>query len=189
MSRPSFCATALAGSVVVAVDQLVVLINGPAGIGKSSVAPRVAARAANGACIAGDALRRFIVNRAAPVAVDLGLAYIGAAALTDVFLDAGYELVVVDFVFEHPRHISRYTEALSSRVPVLAVTLWAPLDVVQRRHAQRRRDAQRSGSAESSWHAIAPHLDDLGTVIDATGTVEQTLAAIDDMIDRRRLGP
>jgi hypothetical protein len=39
------------GSVIVVVDQFVVLINGPAGIGKTSVGLRVAARAANGACI------------------------------------------------------------------------------------------------------------------------------------------
>ena len=158
--------------------QLVVIVNGPAGVGKSSVAPRVAARAPNGACIAGDDLKRFVVSRAEPPTVQLGLTYVGAAALTDVFLVAGYDLVVVDFIFERPRHIRRYAESLRTPVQVLALTLWAPLDVVRRRHEQRARRGRPHGGADRSWHAIAEHLDDLGTVIDARGTIEQTVTAV-----------
>jgi hypothetical protein len=165
-------------------DQLVVLINGPGGVGKSSVAPRVAAGAANGACIAGDDLKGFIVTRAEPPTVALGLAYVGAAALTDVYLAAGFERVVVDFVFEHPRHISRFADALVTSARVMPITLWAPLDVVVRRHGQRSRPRQAEDSAERSWRAIAEQLDHLGIVIDATGTVEETLALIDQALDR-----
>jgi ribose 1,5-bisphosphokinase PhnN len=165
-------------------DQLVVLINGPAGIGKSSLAPCVAARVANGACVAGDDLKAFIVTRAEPPTVAVGLAYVGAAALTDVYLAAGFERVVVDFVFEHPRHISRFTDALVSSARVMAITLWAPLDVVARRHGQRGRPGQSEDSAERSWRAIAEQLDHLGVVVDASGTVEETLALIDEQLDR-----
>jgi predicted kinase len=169
-------------------SQLVLLINGPAGVGKSSIAPRIAMRAPNAACIAGDDLKRFVVNRAEPPAVESGLSYVGAAALTDVFLTAGYELVVIDFVFEHPRHIRRYTEALDTQVQILALTLWAPLAVVQGRHDQRGRPGQHHDSPSRSWHAIAAHLDDLGAVVDAQGTIEQTLARVSDHIDQHTLG-
>jgi predicted kinase len=135
--------------VLGAVSQVVLLINGPAGVGKSSIASRVALRAPNGACIAGDDLKRFVVNRAEPPTVELGLTYVGAAALTDVFLTAGYDLVVVDFIFEHPRHVQRYTKALKAPVQILALTLWAPLDVVQRRHRQRDRPGQDRDSASA----------------------------------------
>jgi predicted kinase len=165
------------------VAQLVVIVNGPAGVGKSSVAPRVAARAPNAACIAGDELKRFVVTRAEPPTVQLGLAYVGAAALTDVFLAAGYDLVVVDFVFERPRHIRRYTESLRTPVQVLTLTLWAPLEIVHRRREQRARPGGRHGGADRSWHVIADHLDELGAVIDACGTIEQTLAAVAAYID------
>jgi predicted kinase len=165
------------------VAQLVVIVNGPAGVGKSSIAPRVAARAPNGACIAGDDLKRFVVRRCEPPTVQLGLAYVGAAALTDVFLAAGYDLVVVDFVFERPRHIRRYAESLRSPVQVLALTLWAPLEVVRRRYEQRARPGPRHGGADPSWQAIAKHLDELGAVVDAGGTIEQTLTAVAAHVD------
>ena len=131
----------------------------------------------------------IVVSRAEPPTVTLGLAFVGAAALTDVFLDAGYELVVVDFVFEHHRHIRRYADALASAVPIIAVTLWAPLDIVERRHAERPGPPLSADSAERSWNAMAAQLDQLGAVIDASGTIEQTLAAINDEIDRFRRGP
>lgn len=83
MSRTRSPLAPVASSWVV--DQLVVLINGPAGIGKTSVGLRVAARAANGACIPCDTRKRFIVTRAEPITVKLGLAYVAATALTDVF--------------------------------------------------------------------------------------------------------
>lgn len=163
--------------------QLVVIVNGPAGVGKSSIAPRIAARAPNAACIEGDALKRFVVSRAEPPTVRLGLAYVGAAALTDVFLAAGYDLVVVDFIFERPRHIQRYAGSLRAPVQVLALTLWAPLGVIRRRQEQRVRPGRRQDGADPSWHAIAEHLDELGTVIDARGTIEQTLSAVTAHVD------
>jgi hypothetical protein len=165
-------------------QELVVLINGPAGVGKSSVAPRVAARAANGVCIAGDDLKRFIITRAEPPTVELGLAYVGAAALTDVYLTAGFDRVVVDFVFEHPRQINRFRDARGAQASVVPILLWAPLDVVLARHGGRNRPGQSEASAERSWGAIAVQLDHLGVVVDASGTLEQTLASIDKEIDR-----
>lgn len=166
--------------------QLVLLINGPAGVGKSTIAPRIATRAPNAACIAGDDLKRFVVNRAEPPTVELGLTYVGAAALSDVFLTAGYDLVVIDFIFEHPRHIQRYTQALNTPVQILALTLWAPLAVVQHRHDQRDRPGQHRDNATRSWHAIAGHLDELGAIVDAQGTIEQTLTATANHIDQQQ---
>ncbi len=167
---------------------VLVIINGPSGVGKSSIAPRVAARAPNAACIAGDELKRFVVSRVEPSTVDLGLTYVAAAALSDVFLAARYDLVVIDFIFEHPRHIERYREALGTPVEILALTLWAPLDVVRQRHRQRDRAGQRHDSATRSWKAIEDHLDELGAVIDARGTIEQTLTAVADHVDRHLVG-
>lgn len=40
------------------------MLNGPSGVGKSTIARLLAGRVANGACIHGDALADFIVTRA-----------------------------------------------------------------------------------------------------------------------------
>ncbi len=78
-------------------------------------ARRLAAGARNGACIHGDELKRFVVTRG-PDTVGQGLSYLGAAALTDVFLEAGYDLVVFEFVFERRLHAERFLGALRSDV-------------------------------------------------------------------------
>src|SRR4051794_9471356 len=118
----------------------VVLVNGPAGVGKTTVGRRLAATARNGICIHGDDLRAFIVVRD-PRAVGRGLSYAGGAALADVFLDAGYELVVFDFVFPSGRQVARFHEALRTPAPVHLLTLWAPLTTVTAREAARPRRA------------------------------------------------
>jgi hypothetical protein len=84
---------------------------------------------------------------------------------------------------EHPRHIRRYAESLRTPVQVMALTLWAPLEVVSRRHEQRGRPGGQHDGADRSWHAIAQHLDELGAVIDAGGTIDQTLTAVAVHID------
>jgi hypothetical protein len=76
----------------------VVLLNGPAAVGKSTVGRRLAATARNGVCIHGDDVRRMVVT-SEPGTVRQSLVYVGGAALADVFLEAGYELVVFEFGF------------------------------------------------------------------------------------------
>jgi hypothetical protein len=119
-----------------------------------------------------------------PGTVAQELSYVGGAGLADVFLDAGYELVVFEFGFPAPRHVERFRRALRSRVPVHLVTLWAPLGVTLAR--DRSRPAQgRLGDAAvtASWAELEAHLADLGPVVDADApvaqVVETVLAALD----------
>src|SRR4051794_2115743 len=93
-----------------------VLLNGPARAGKTTVGCRLAATARDGICVHGDDLKHFVVRRDLDT-VEGGLSYVRGAALADVFLDAGYELVVVEFIFPRRRHIERFTCALKSVVP------------------------------------------------------------------------
>jgi hypothetical protein len=65
----------------------------------------------------------------------------------------------------------------------MPITLWAPLDVVLRRHERRRRAGQVGVGAERSWRAIAEQLDHLGILVDASGTIEETLTLIDEELD------
>jgi hypothetical protein len=50
----------------------VVILNGPAGVGKTTTGRALAAMARSAACVHGDDLKGFIVRRDAPVATGLG---------------------------------------------------------------------------------------------------------------------
>jgi chloramphenicol 3-O-phosphotransferase len=156
--------------------QRVVLLNGPAGVGKTTAGRRLAATARNGVCVHGDDLKHFVVSRD-PDTVPSGLSYVGGAALADVFLDAGYDLVVFEFIFTRRRHVERFRRALRSDVPVHLLTLWAPLATVAAREAVRSNRERLGARVAECWHELAAHLDELGVVIDAlqpVGGVVQT---------------
>jgi chloramphenicol 3-O-phosphotransferase len=156
-------------------DQRIVLLNGPAGVGKTTLGRRLAATVCNGVCIHGDDLKHFVVARE-PGAVQQGLSYVGGAALADVFLDAGYDLVVFEFIFTRSVHVERFRRALRSDAPVHLLTLWAPLATIADREAARPNRERLGDRAVECWNELATRLGELGTVIDARGTEEQVLA-------------
>src|SRR4051812_29558361 len=145
----------------------VVLVNGPAGVGKTTVGRRLAATARNGVCIHGDELKGFIVARD-PRAVARGLSYAGGAALADVFLDAGYELVVFEFVFPSGRHVGRFQDALRTPTPLHLLTLWAPLTTVTAREATRPHREPLGSLVTQSWRELFANLAGLGGGGDAS---------------------
>src|SRR3954447_21178586 len=156
----------------------VVLLNGPAGVGKTTVGRLLAAGARNGVCIHGDDLKRFVVAREAGT-VAQGLAYVGAAALADVYIEAGYDRVVFEFVFPAARHVERFRGALRAGVPVRALTLWAPLATVAARDAQRAGRERLGPRVAACWRELPAGLPGLGAVVDATAPAERVAAEIE----------
>ncbi|HEX3812824.1 MAG TPA: AAA family ATPase [Mycobacteriales bacterium] len=155
----------------------IVLLNGPAGVGKTTVGERVAGGARNGVCIHGDDLKRFVVTRQDGT-VASGLSYLGGAALAEVYLDAGYDLVVFEFVFERSAHVAQFRSGLRTGHPVAMVTLWAPLEVVVERERGRPGRERLGERVSSCWEALREHLPGLGTVVDATGPLDDVVAAV-----------
>lgn len=137
-----------------------ILLNGPSGVGKTTVGRLLATRAQNGACVHGDDLRNFVVSRN-DEEVELGLGYVNAASVAANFVRGGYERVVVDYVFEHPRHVTRFVDAFDVDADLHVVTLWATGD--------RRGD-------EESYARMEPNLGSLGNVVDTTGLAPEQVA-------------
>jgi hypothetical protein len=161
-------------------DRRVVLLNGPAGVGKTTVGRRLAERAVNGVCIEGDSLKKFIVSR--DQHRPRGLAFRAAAALTEVYLDAGFELVLFDFVFEGEHHLEPFRRSLGANTAVQLVTLWAPLSVVTAREAVRPGRARLGARVAECWNSMQHNLDALGTIVQADGPVDGVVLEVERAI-------
>lgn len=168
---------AVAYSADVADDpaQRVVILNGPSGVGKTTIGRLLAGRASNGVCIHGDALAGFIVRRESD-AVERGLGYVNGATIASNFVRAGYGLVVFEYVFEGASHVQRFLDAYDAAAPVHLFTLWVELAVVQ------ARGRERSGDRVVACHeAIGANLGELGFVVENTGDPGNVAARLDEL--------
>jgi chloramphenicol 3-O-phosphotransferase len=159
-------------------EQRVVVLNGPAGVGKTTTARALAGGVDSGACIHGDDLRDFIVTRREG-SVRGGLGYRNGATIATNFIDAGYDLVVFEYVFESPGALEQFATAYAGGAPVHLYTLWAPLEVIRRRERARAGRRPLGKRLEECYRAIDGHLYELGQVIHTDSrTVDDVVAEI-----------
>ncbi|WP_280421226.1 AAA family ATPase [Nocardia carnea] len=156
----------------------VVVVNGPSGVGKTTVGRQLAARSANGIHIAGDSLREFVITR--DTHRPTGLAFRAAAALIEVYADAGFERIVFDYVFEGPEHLQPLRAALSPALQFTLVTLWAGPDVLRaRKTARGRGDAHTTDQVGHRLDRMRTNLADLGTLVPAEAGVDDIVTVIE----------
>ena len=163
-----------------AVHQRVVIVNGPAGVGKTTVGRLLAARVANGVCIHGDALAEFVVTRV-DGAVETGLGDANGATIAANYVRAGYELVVFDYCFESHAHVRRFLDVYDAPAPVTLFTLWAPLGVVAEREQGRVGRPPLGERVEECYRTMESNLADLGRVVENAGPPDEVAAVLDEL--------
>ncbi len=156
--------------------QQVIILNGPAGVGKTTIGRLIAAKFQNGVCISGDALKAFIIHRTASVKGRLG--YKNGASLVNNFIDAGYEMVVFEYVFPARKHVEYFKEVLQPTVPlnVNVFTLWAELATVQAREAKRSGRSPLHERVVECYREMEPKLAEFGTIINTENFSPQDIA-------------
>lgn len=146
----------------------VIMLNGPAGVGKTTVAAHLARLVPGSVCIRGDDLRAF-APADARVHLGPGSTYRAGAALAAAYLRMGAPRVVFEYVFERAAHVDYFRDATPVGVPVHLITLWAPLEVIQAREAKRR-DRRRLGlRVEECYRALEANLNQLGRLVPTAG--------------------
>lgn len=165
----------------------VILLNGPPGVGKTTVGTALASLVNNGACIHGDDLKSFIVSRVEGK-VEGGLGYKNGAAVATNFIAAGYELVVFEYVFEKPTHVARFLEFFRPKVPVHLFTLWAPLKVITEREQARQNCTKLGNRVVECYRTISRNLDQLGHRINNTGAQPIDIAELIYYLSKKNVG-
>src|SRR5437773_2231819 len=88
----------------------IVVLNGPPGVGKTTVAACLRGLLPGTVVIEGDALRAFTPQNAREY-LGGGSTYRAAAVLAEAYLAMGAARVVFDYVFLNPRHVAYFTQS------------------------------------------------------------------------------
>jgi predicted kinase len=154
---------------------MIVILNGPPGVGKTTVAKMLKQRLLGTVCIHGDELRAF-APEVPRKHLGGGSTYRAAAVLACSYLQMGAPRVLFDYCFLRPSHLHHFTQAMPDEASLHLFTLWAPLKLVQ--HRERTRDGRQplGDAVEECYQEMQGHLPRLGTVVDATAADAQSLA-------------
>ncbi|WP_044531470.1 AAA family ATPase [Herbaspirillum sp. B65] len=165
----------------------VVVLNGPAGVGKTTICKHLAQTFPRTVAISGDAVREFSPSDARDW---LGprSTYRASASLISSYLEMGAGRVLFDYIFETRDAFETFRDLLPEKTPVHLFTIWAPLETVIAREANRPNRERLGDRVIHTYEVMQRNLDYLGEIIQNTGSIEAVITRIDSMIqDSTRL--
>ncbi|GEM_PF-2045979 len=87
--------------------------------------------------------------------------------------------VLFEYIFTSRSQVQTFCRCLSPGTPVHLFTLWAPLKLVQDRESSRPNRAPLGYRLLDTYAAMERSLDQLGTLLNNTGSLEDTLGEIE----------
>lgn len=145
----------------------VIVINGPTGVGKTTVMSQLASRVPGSVSITGDALRRFAPSDPAVTRAMLGegSTYRIGGQLAALYLRAGAATVFFDYVFDTPVHVEWFKTHLPPEASCHLITLWASEATTARRRERRARAGPLAHLAHDQYRSMEANLPALGHVL------------------------
>ncbi|SES20529.1 AAA family ATPase [Rhizobium sp. NFR03] len=158
-----------------------VVMNGPAGVGKTTLCKHLACLVPGTVCISGDALRSFSPADAKDW-LGTRSTYRASAALVSSYLEMGARRVLLDYIFETREAFDWFCGHLSISIPIQLFTIWAPLDTVVIREASRLGRERLADRVLQTYQAMQRDLPSLGEVVHNIDAADVVASRVDALV-------